>query len=109
MPKRKGLFTHLEEEVAGVVGVCLADEVVEEDLQVGNRRLPASACAVIGIVWRLGSLNNRVSISRLGPQRSRRTVGQPVSAMYMSGLLDSWAAGWTLLSSKNSHVHPAAS
>ena len=38
MPKCKGLFINLEEEVAGVVGVRLADEVVKEDLQAMSAR-----------------------------------------------------------------------
>jgi hypothetical protein len=42
-------------------------------------------------------------------ERGRLTVGQPVSAMYIFGLLLSAAAGCTFCSLKKSAVHPAAS
>ena len=99
-------ITHLEVEVRRVVLVGLANEGIQVDLEVGNRRKRWSIALVPDVTRVLG----HADVKEITKQThiKKHTEGQPVSAMYIVGLLLTAAAAATLVSSKNSHVQPAA-
>ncbi len=110
------LIEVFEVEVLSLVRVGLADEGVHESLQIGDGRWGDTVVRVSGIVRSLERLeiNHIRNLLQFAPLRNnenhlKRTVGQPVSAMDMTGCFVVAFDCAMLVSVKNSHVQPAAS
>lgn len=100
------LILELEEEVVGLVSVGSAHECVHEFLEVRNGCLSRA----VGLSLHTRGLLERNLITKSKIiNRLTHTVGQPVSAMYMVGLLATALACAMLFCWKKSYVQPAAS
>lgn len=105
--KQDAMFTH------GPILIGLADERVQECLQIGDGRLADRArnagLVRVGCVERFCAMCGSASGHRPCLASLHSRVGHPVSAMAVSGLLGAVAATSTSNSWKKLHVHVAAS